>query len=272
MSRSRCRTARGSPRGSGCREDAEAQPVPAILEYIPYRKNDKTLERDHARAPWLAAQGYAYVRVDLRGTGESEGRDGGRIHARRAAGRLRRHRLARGAAWCDGGVGIVGISWGGFNGLQIAALRPPALKAVVTICSTDDRYADDIHYMGGTLLCDQLSWASVMFGINTLPPDPAHVGERWRADVGGAARRLRPLAREMAAPPDPRRVLEARLDLRELRGHRGAGLRGQRLGRRLLPRRLPPGREPARARQRASSAPGRTSTRISANPVLPSTG
>ena len=162
-------------------EDAEAQPVPAILEYIPYRKNDKTLERDHARAPWLAGHGYAYVRVDIRGTGESEGvmedeytpvelQDGCDIIAWLA-----------GQPWCDGGVGIVGISWGGFNGLQIAALRPPALKAVVTICSTDDRYADDIHYMGGTLLCDQLSWASVMFGINTLPPDPKHVGDRWRA-------------------------------------------------------------------------------------------
>ncbi len=161
-------------------EDAAAQPVPAILEYIPYRKNDKTLERDHARAPWLAAQGYAYIRVDLRGTGESEGlmvdeytptelQDGCDVIAWIAD-----------QDWCDGGVGIVGISWGGFNGLQLAALRPPALKGVVTICSTDDRYADDIHYMGGTLLGDQLSWASVMFGINTLPPDPAHVGARWR--------------------------------------------------------------------------------------------
>lgn len=161
-------------------EDAEAHPVPAVLEYIPYRKNDKTLERDHARAPWIAGHGYAYVRVDLRGTGESEGvmedeytplelQDGCDVIAWIAD-----------QAWCDGGVGIVGISWGGFNGLQIAALRPPALKAVVTICSTDDRYADDIHYMGGTLLGDQLSWASVMFGINTLPPDPAHVGDRWR--------------------------------------------------------------------------------------------
>ncbi len=160
--------------------DAERNPVPAILEYIPYRKNDKTLERDYARAPWMAAQGYAYVRVDLRGTGESEGvmedeyteielRDGCDVIA-----------WIANQPWCDGGVGIVGISWGGFNGLQIAALRPPALKAVVTICSTDDRYADDVHYMGGTLLVEQLSWASVMFGINTLPPDPAHVGERWR--------------------------------------------------------------------------------------------
>lgn len=162
-------------------EGAEDSPVPAILEYIPYRKNDKTLERDHARAPWLAARGYAYVRVDLRGTGESDGvmedeyteielRDGCDVIA-----------WIAGQAWCSGGVGIVGISWGGFNGLQLAALRPPALKAVVSICSTDDRYADDIHYMGGTLLSDQLSWASVMFGINTLPPVPAHVGERWRA-------------------------------------------------------------------------------------------
>jgi len=159
----------------------ESAPVPAILEYIPYRKNDKTLERDHARAPWMAAQGYAYVRVDLRGTGESEGvmtdeyteielQDGCDVIAWIAD-----------QPWCDGGVGIVGISWGGFNGLQLAALRPPALKAVVSICSSDDRYADDVHYMGGTMLCDQLSWASVMFGINTLPPDPEHVGDRWRA-------------------------------------------------------------------------------------------
>ena len=161
-------------------DGAETRPVPAILEYIPYRKNDKTLLRDYDRAAWFGGQDYAYVRVDLRGTGESEGvmedeytplelQDGCDVIAWIAD-----------QVWCDGGVGIVGISWGGFNGLQLAALRPPALKAVVSICSTDDRYADDIHYMGGTLLGDHLSWASVMFGINTLPPNPAHVGKRWR--------------------------------------------------------------------------------------------
>jgi len=160
--------------------DAEAAPVPAILEYIPYRKNDKTLERDFARAPYMAARGYAYVRVDLRGCGDSEGV---------MLDEYTEQELSDGCAviawiadqlWCDGNVGIVGISWGGFNGLQIAALQPPALKAVVSICSTDDRYADDIHYMGGALLIDQLSWASVMFGLNSLPPDPIHVGDRWR--------------------------------------------------------------------------------------------
>ena len=160
-------------------EGAEGAPVPAIFEYIPYRKNDKTLERDFARAPYLAARGYAYVRVDLRGTGESEGvmpdeylprelEDGVEVIAWIAA-----------QPWCDGNVGMVGISWGGFNGLQIAAMQPPALKAIVTICSTDDRYADDVHYMGGTMLIDQLSWSSVMFGINSMPPDPTHVGDRW---------------------------------------------------------------------------------------------
>lgn len=160
--------------------DAETSPVPAILEYLPYRKNDGTQPRDAVRAPWIAAHGYAYVRVDLRGTGESDGvmkdeylpqelEDGCEVIAW----------LAR-QAWCDGNVGMVGISWGGFNGLQIAALQPPALKAVVSLCSTDDRYADDVHYMGGTMVIDQISWASHMFAINTLPPDPRHVGERWR--------------------------------------------------------------------------------------------
>lgn len=70
---------------------------------------------------------------------------------------------------------------GGFNALQIAARRPAALKAIVTICSTDDRYADDAHYMGGTLLTAGLEWGLVFFTIACLPPDPMLVGDRWRA-------------------------------------------------------------------------------------------
>ncbi len=82
--------------------------------------------------------------------------------------------------WCSGAVGMMGISWGGFNGLQVAARRPPALRAVISLCSTDDRYADDVHYMGGALLLDNLRWASTMLGYQTRPPDSAVVGERWR--------------------------------------------------------------------------------------------
>src|SRR6188472_2804121 len=131
-------------------QDAEQNPVPAILEYLPYRKRDGTYERDALTHPYLAGHGYAGVRVDIRGTGESTGLlldeyakqeqdDGVELIAWLAA-----------QPWCNGSVGMMGISWGGFNALQIAARRPPALKAIVTLCSTDDRYADDVHYMGGT--------------------------------------------------------------------------------------------------------------------------
>jgi len=75
---------------------------------------------------------------------------------------------------------MIGISWGGFNGLQIAAMRPPQLKAIITACSTDDRYADDVHHIGGCLLGDNLSWASTMFAYNSCPPDPEVVGDNWR--------------------------------------------------------------------------------------------
>ena len=64
--------------------------------------------------------------------------------------------------------------------MQVAALKPPALKAIITVCSTDDRYADDIHYMGGCLIHDNQMWASTMLGFNSRAPDPAVVGERWR--------------------------------------------------------------------------------------------
>ncbi|MGD2082631.1 MAG: CocE/NonD family hydrolase [Chromatiales bacterium] len=161
-------------------EAAAQDPVPAILEYIPYRKRDGTRARDALMHPYFAGHGYASVRVDLRGSGESEGvmedeylplelEDGAEVI-----------RWLADQPWCDGSVGMIGISWGGFNGLQIAAMRPPGLKAVVSVCSTDDRYADDIHHMGGCLLGDNLSWASTMFAYNSLPPDPAIVGEAWR--------------------------------------------------------------------------------------------
>ena len=75
---------------------------------------------------------------------------------------------------------MIGISWGGFNGLQVAARRPPELKAVISLCSTDDRYADDVHFMGGCLLVDKFAWGSTMFSINATPPDPLLVGDKWR--------------------------------------------------------------------------------------------
>ena len=160
--------------------DAEDEPVPAVLEYLPYRKRDGTRDRDRVNHPPVAEAGYACIRVDIRGTGDSESiyhdeytpqeqQDGCDVIAWIAE-----------QPWCTGAVGIIGISWGGFNGLQIAAHQPPALKAIITIGSTDDRYATDVHFYGGCLIKDNIDWGSVMFGYNALPPDPELVGDAWR--------------------------------------------------------------------------------------------
>lgn len=161
-------------------EDALSQPVPAILEYIPYRKRDLTAERDLQHHPYIAGHGYACVRLDLRGSGESDGILTDEYLPQELDDGEEAIKWIAAQAWCSGAVGMIGISWGGFNSLQIAARNPPRLRAIVTLCSTDDRYADDIHFMGGCLLGDNLSWASTMFDQNTHPPDPALVGERWR--------------------------------------------------------------------------------------------
>jgi len=161
-------------------DDAERQPVPAILEYIPYRKRDGVRLRDETMHPYFAGHGYASVRVDIRGSGDSEGVLRDEYLQQELDDGVAIIKWLAQQAWCSGHVGIIGISWGGFNGLQIAAMQPAELKAIVSVCSTDDRYADDVHYMGGCLLGDNLSWASAMFAYNSLPPDPEIVGDRWR--------------------------------------------------------------------------------------------
>ncbi|MFJ9978439.1 CocE/NonD family hydrolase [Streptomyces cyaneofuscatus] len=159
---------------------SDAEPVPAVVETIPYRKNDLTSTRDAIHHPYIAGHGYACVRVDLRGTGESEGvlldeyleqeqRDAEEVLAWVAA-----------QPWCDGNIGMMGISWGAFAALQTAARRPPSLKAIVIASFTDNRYADDMHYLGGAMLSDNLAEAGTMFAYATCPPDPEVVGERWR--------------------------------------------------------------------------------------------
>ncbi|MBA8825438.1 hypothetical protein FHX42_002789 [Saccharopolyspora lacisalsi] len=159
---------------------SDERPVPAVLEFIPYRKRDLTALRDSIHHPYLAGHGYASVRVDLRGSGDSEGvlTDEYLEQEFRDAEEVLDW-LAR-QPWCSGRTGMMGISWGGFNALQLAARRPDSLHAIVTVSSSDDRYADDVHYKGGCLLSDNLSWASVMFAYTSCPPDPELVGERWR--------------------------------------------------------------------------------------------
>jgi putative CocE/NonD family hydrolase len=159
--------------------ESDSTPVPAILEYLPYRKRDGTCARDALTHPYFAQRGYACIRVDIRGNGDSEGvmedeytvqelQDGAEVI----------EWLAK-QPWCTGKVGMMGISWGGFNGLQVAALGPEPLKAVITLCSTADRFADDIHYKGGCLLNENLGWGATMWAYSSRAPDPA-LREDWR--------------------------------------------------------------------------------------------
>jgi putative CocE/NonD family hydrolase len=161
-------------------EDAEKNPVPAIMEYIPYRRRDGTRDGDDQTHPYLAQRGYACLRLDIRGTGDSEGVILDEYLKQEQDDAVEAIAWLAKQPWCSGNVGMFGISWGGFNSLQVAARRPPALKAIITHCSTDDRYADDMHYMGGAQLTGNLEWGSTYFAIMGRAPDPAVVGERWR--------------------------------------------------------------------------------------------
>ncbi|MEO8544090.1 MAG: CocE/NonD family hydrolase [Burkholderiaceae bacterium] len=161
--------------------DAEQNPVPALLEYLPYRRRDGTSQRDAITQPYMAGHGYAAVRVDIRGSGDSAGvlpdeytrqeiDDGVAVIAWLAA-----------QTWCCGKVGMWGISWGGINALQVAARRPPALAAIMPMGFAHERYNGDCHFMGGCLLEGNISWGGSFFAAMACPPDPAVVGDDWRA-------------------------------------------------------------------------------------------
>ncbi|MFC9640611.1 CocE/NonD family hydrolase [Streptomyces mirabilis] len=157
-------------------------PVPALLEYLPDRLTDRTAPRDWQRHPWYAGHGYASVRVDARGHGNSEGLPADPYgESERADGVEVIHWLAD-RLWCSGAVGMFGISRGGFTSLRIAALAPEPLKAIVTVCATDDPYDNDGHRLGGAVLAVEThARAATALADVARPPDPVHVGQvMWR--------------------------------------------------------------------------------------------
>jgi uncharacterized protein len=176
------------PMADGCRlaarlwlpEGAQEAPVPAILEYLPYRKRDFTRRRDEGMHRWYAGNGFAAVRVDMRGSGESDGLLHDEYLPQEHADALEVIEWLSRQSWCSGKVGMMGKSWGAFNALQVAARKPRALKAIVAVMGTDDRFAEDVHYSGGCLLNDNFWWGCIMQVFNARPPDPTIVGERWR--------------------------------------------------------------------------------------------
>lgn len=154
--------------------------LPAIIEYIPYRKRDVTRYRDEPIHGYFARNGFVSLRLDISGSGDSEGLMIDEYALQEQDDALDAIDFLSRQEWCNGAVGMIGKSWGGFNCLQIAARRPPALRAIVPVCATDDRYGDDVHFMGGCVLLDGLDWGAVLQTFLPRPPDPALLGANWR--------------------------------------------------------------------------------------------
>jgi len=153
---------------------------PAVLEYIPYRKDDYSAKRDSNTIAHFARHGYACIRVDMRGSGSSDGVLHDEYTDQEVDDGVAVIEWIAEQSWCNGKVGTMGISWGGITGLQLAQRSPEALKTIIVLGASDQRYYDDAGYYMGCLVGQTLGWAAIMFGYNTRPPDPELVGENWR--------------------------------------------------------------------------------------------
>jgi uncharacterized protein len=155
-------------------------PWPALVEALPYRKDDLTAASHLDDYTQLANAGFVVCRVDLRGTGSSHGRATDEYPLSELDDLNDVVEWLAACDWSNGRVGMFGYSYSGFNSLQAACTRPPALGAVCAVYSTDDRYTDDVHYMGGSLRAlDLVDYCHYMTATNALPPVPAVFGDGW---------------------------------------------------------------------------------------------
>lgn len=159
-------------------ESAGSKPVGAVLEYIPYRTRDLTRTADDQWGQSLATHGFAFIRVDLRGSGDSTGIMRDEFEAIEWEDLVEVIGWLARQDWCNGSVGMRGHSWGGNACLMAAVRSPPALKAVIASCASGDRFRKDLHWIGGAPV--QTSWPAMLKTVVALPPDPAVSGPQWR--------------------------------------------------------------------------------------------
>ena len=154
---------------------------PALLEALPYRKDDLTASSHSEEYLRLASEGnFVVCRLDLRGTGSSQGVATDEYPLSELDDLADVINWLATQPWSNGRVGMFGYSYSGFNSLQAACTRPKALKAICAIYATDDRYTDDGHYMGGSLRAiDLVDYCHYMTACNLLPPVPAVFGDDW---------------------------------------------------------------------------------------------
>jgi hypothetical protein len=156
---------------------SEAKKVPAVLEVLPYRKRDLTATRDYQSHSYLAAKGFAGCRVDMRGAGDSEGLFD--AHQTYADIVEVLQWLAK-QPWCNGKLGMMGLSWGGINGIMAADRHAAGLKALMVSSFSTDRYSDGMLWKNACVLNRNFVWATGVVGMCSRPPDPAVVGDAWR--------------------------------------------------------------------------------------------
>jgi predicted acyl esterase len=161
---------------------APGERFPAILEMIPYRKDDWRYAADHSRMTYFAQRGYAGCRLDIRGTGSSPGIALDEYTPAETNDGYDAVQWLAAQTWCNGNVGMWGISYGGFTSIQVAMLRPPALKAIVPMYATDDLYTDEVHYLGGCLTASEWAqYAVSQIAMNAMPPKLEYAGAEWAA-------------------------------------------------------------------------------------------
>ena len=159
---------------------------PALLDYLPYRKDDGTAAEDYPKHAYFAHRGYVSARVDIRGFGASEGAPTDREYSEQEQvdGEQVIHWLAT-QPWSNGNVGMFGISWGGFNALQMAMRHPPELKAIIAVDATAELFHDDVHYVDGMMHIDEfelnMDMAPGFTGAPDYPLDEKVLGPHFDA-------------------------------------------------------------------------------------------
>jgi putative CocE/NonD family hydrolase len=154
--------------------DLPTEPLPVVMEYIPYRKDEVDPNGMIRHYLELPRHGYILARVDIRGTGGSEGHAVDEYVAQEQEDGYDAIEWMAAQPWCDGHVNMIGISYGGFTALQVATLQPPHLTSIIPVDFTDDRYTDDCHYRGGLMRMyyDIGYYGTRMVAWNAMPTDP----------------------------------------------------------------------------------------------------
>jgi len=165
---------------------ASDERFPAIFDFHPYRKDDSAPRGDN-RYHYFAQRGYITVRVDVRGTGSSEGAPADNEYVLQE--QLDGYDVIEWLAaqdWCTGKIGMWGGSYGGFNSVLVASQAPPHLTAISPWFYADDGYSDGDHFEGGCLSALGLSYYGLgMLTMSALPPHPQYYEEqagRWEEE------------------------------------------------------------------------------------------